>query len=698
MSFSSSFSAHLVGGEMSYRCLGGNSYEITLTIYRDCQASTTQFDPRASVGIFNHTTGALIRTLSVQFPGESVLPINSVSSCLVVPPGLCLRQTTYKDTTTLLPSTGGYDLVYQRCCRGPGIVNITNPSSAGNTYYSFIPPNDTLCNSSPSFNNSPPVFMCINDSINFDYSATDPDGDSLVYEFVTPFIGGTNVNPLPAPSAPPFSTVNWAAGYTVNAQINGAPSLTLDAATGFLTGVPTSIGKYVVGVKVREYRNGVFLSETIRDFQFNILNCQKSVASIFDPGTICNSYTVNFANNSVNASTYFWNFGDPTTVADTSLAMSPSYTYPDTGIYRVVLIVDPNSPICADTSVLMVEVYPILKPFFSVPASECFEGHSFDFTAAGSYFNSTQIDWDFGANASIPTSSNLSETGITYAISGKKYISVRYRDYGCDTTFTDSLTVYPPLSAEFDVVQDTVCLGDSIPTRFSSTSNPALNFLWNFGDGNTSTEKSPSYLYLNPGSYSLSLIVSDANCADTLVKPTGLVVLPSPVARFTNFNAVVPTYSSEITFINNSENDFISIFTDGDGGVFNPFTQVTHTYLEEKLYYPTLYVENTLGCSDTLFGEIYVQPEIYVPNSFTPNGDDINEVFLPSVAASVNFDMMIFNRWGELIFRTTNPKQGWDGKGPEGQLLQQDAYVYRILYRDPSGLNKELFGNVNLLR
>jgi len=104
---------------MSYRCLGGNSYEITLKVYRDCQSSATQFDAQAKVGIFNHTTGALIRTLNVQFPGESNIPINTISSCLVVPPGLCLKQTIYIDTTTLLPSASGYDIVYQRCCRDP---------------------------------------------------------------------------------------------------------------------------------------------------------------------------------------------------------------------------------------------------------------------------------------------------------------------------------------------------------------------------------------------------------------------------------------------------------------------------------------------------------------------------------------------------------------------------------------------------
>lgn len=529
-SIPSLYGAHLVGGEMSYRCLGGNSYEITLTVYRDCQASSTQFDTRANVGIFDHSSGSLVRTLNIQFAGQSDIPINTISSCLVVPPGLCLKQTVYVDTTTLLPSAGGYDLVYQRCCRGPSIINITSPSTAGNTYYSFIPPNDNFCNSSPSFNNSPPVFMCLYDSINFDYSATDPDGDSLVYEFVTPYVGGTSANPLPNPSPPPFSTVNWAAGFGVNNQLTATPVLAINSATGIMTGVPTGIGKFVVGVKVKEYRNGVFISETIRDFQFNVLNCQKSIASIFDPGTICNSFEVTFTNQSINASSYFWNFGDATTLGDTSLAVSPSYTYPDTGVYRVMLVVDPTNAVCADTSILNVRLYP--KP-----------------------------------------------------------------------------------KAELKILDE-----------------------------------------------------------------------------------IVPAYSPVVTFENVSKEVVSAVFYDDDGGFYSPFIQETVTYKNEGYYYPTLIIENIFGCFDTLVAQVYVRPEIFVPNSFTPNGDDINELFMPSVASFIEYEFMIFNRWGDQIFYTTDPKMGWDGKGKNGKDLEQDTYVYRIVYKDPSGLNRELHGHVNLLR
>jgi len=130
--------AHLVGGEMSYRCLGGNSYEITLKIYRDCAGMGAPFDAFAKVGIFQGVTGIRDTLLNVSLPGFTAVPLNSVSSCLAIPTGLCLQEAIYVDTITLLPDSNGYDIVYHRCCRNPSIVNITSPGTSGNTYHSYI--------------------------------------------------------------------------------------------------------------------------------------------------------------------------------------------------------------------------------------------------------------------------------------------------------------------------------------------------------------------------------------------------------------------------------------------------------------------------------------------------------------------------------------------------------------------------------
>lgn len=130
-------------------------------------------------------------------------------------------------------------------------------------------------NSNPEFNLLPPLFLCVNEPFTFDHSATDLDGDSLVYSFYTPYDGDNGAGPLDPTytnNVANFTPVVFLPGFgTLNPL--GGPNLALDANTGLLAGTPTILGQFVLGIKVTEYRNGQYLSETLRDFQFNIVNC-----------------------------------------------------------------------------------------------------------------------------------------------------------------------------------------------------------------------------------------------------------------------------------------------------------------------------------------------------------------------------------------------------------------------------------------
>jgi len=126
---------------------------------------------------------------------------------------------------------------------------------------------------------------------------------------------------------------------------------------GLLTGTPNTIGQFVVGICVKEYRNGVLLSKNKRDFQFNVMDCiLNSVHAELPPEIMqCRDKTINFPNNSTGAINFFWNFGDPTTLSDTSLLVFPTYTYPDTGTYPVTLIVNKDLS-CTDTAYSTVNI------------------------------------------------------------------------------------------------------------------------------------------------------------------------------------------------------------------------------------------------------------------------------------------------------------------------------------------------------
>jgi hypothetical protein len=179
-----------------------------------------------------------------------------------------------------------YDLIFQRCCRNPGISNIPNPGDIGITLTTQIPPfvDDANPNSSPIFNTYPPEAICTNFDFFLDQGATDSDGDSLSYAFCTPLNGGSTDNPSPAPlPAATFNEIPWGVGFGAFDPIPSAPPFEIDAETGAITGSPTTPGAYVIGICVSEYRDGELLSTVMRDFQFNVVMCDPTIISAAQP-------------------------------------------------------------------------------------------------------------------------------------------------------------------------------------------------------------------------------------------------------------------------------------------------------------------------------------------------------------------------------------------------------------------------------
>jgi gliding motility-associated-like protein len=342
-----------VGGEITYRCLGNNSYEITLTVYRDCYNGVPFFDNPAIVGIYEvGSDSVLVQKLSLPYNmfSNDTLPVALSNPCLTVPPDVCVHKATYKAITTLPFNPKGYVLVYQRCCRNQLIRNLPDPLNTGISFITEISGESQLqCNRSAVFVNWPPVAICVHRPIDFDHRAFDADGDSLVYRLCTPLNGPDSLRPRPNPPlAPPYQEVIWQdPPYNLSNVMGGTP-LAIDQYTGFMTGIPNTIGNFVVGVCVDEYRGGQRISTTRRDFQYNVADCGEPRASFLSPDILCDTLSVRFQNTSRNANTYRWYFDWEGDLSQTSIAASPTHTYPDTGIYTVALIVAPGLP-CADT-------------------------------------------------------------------------------------------------------------------------------------------------------------------------------------------------------------------------------------------------------------------------------------------------------------------------------------------------------------
>lgn len=342
---------HIVGGELNYRPLNDSTYQLTLKVYRDCFLGVPLFDNPAFINVFDGNN-IYIGRVNVPRPPWDTLPVVLTDPCLVVPPDVCVERINYNITVRLPVNETGYQLAYQRCCRNATILNMWDdkvnfPDSSGMTVNCFIPPVNQFRNSNPVFTNFPPVAICANKLLDFDHSATDSEGDSLVYKLCAPLDGLSSGAPTIAQllEFPPYPNIRWRPPYSLADKLSGSQTLQIDSKTGRLTAIPGRIGQFVVGVCVEEYRNGQFISETRRDFQFNVADCALVVRSFFrSPDTSCNNRTISFQNQSTGASLYLWDFGD----GNTSSAINLTHTYTEYGVYDIRLIANPGG-ICADT-------------------------------------------------------------------------------------------------------------------------------------------------------------------------------------------------------------------------------------------------------------------------------------------------------------------------------------------------------------
>lgn len=459
--------AHLVGGEITYTCLGSNQYQVKLRIYRDCFSGGAAFDNSVNFSVYN-LAGTLVTNPSVPKGPTISVPAGTGNPCLTTPPNICTEYAEYIATLTLPPVVGGYTISYQRCCRNSTISNITNPGSRGNTYTVQIPSMDNSCNSTPAFTTVPPIVLCLGDQLNIDASATDSNSDSLYYQFCDIYTGGSSGNPSPGTaSAPPYTTIPFVAPATSAQPIPGTPALSINPQTGIITGVATTAGQYVVGICVSEYRNGALQSVVRRDYQFNVTNCiintvADMVTQLEDPGMYCDGRTLTFTPQTAGALSYFWNFGDTTTTADTSSLAYPTYTFPDTGTYTVTLIINPGL-VCTDT--LKVPFRVLNAPDYRIEKAgiPCVEVQNYRFEAVGTAPYDANISWDFGPDANTFGATGKIVSGVSWNSAGTYPVRCIIQSAYCPDTLWDTVEVfdwYYPVTA---TPQDTaIARGDTL--------------------------------------------------------------------------------------------------------------------------------------------------------------------------------------------------------------------------------------------
>jgi len=318
--------------------------------------------------------------------------------------------------------------------------------------------------------------------------------------------------------------------------------------------------------------------------------------------------------------------------------------------------------------------------------------------------------WDFGDGT---TSADPLVSAHTYTTYGTYTIKLTVTNNVCVETAMETITILaiPPI-VDFAYNPASGCAPLTVDfTNLSQFAEPD-KYNWQFGQGQaTSRAINPTYTYFEPGKYTVSL--SATNITGQVVTETKQMIIevfPRPSAQF-DVKPRLVYIPGGIVYTKNQSLQASSYEWDFGDGTKSLSPQPQHIYQKEGVYDIQLIAFNQQGCSDTTKLEGVVRAEIggqvLIPNAFSPNlsgssgGNDQsngrNDVFLPLTRGVVEFNMVIFNRWGEMMFQSNDPNTGWDGYY-NGKLCQQDVYVYKITARYENGERIVRVGDVNLIR
>ncbi|MCW3119532.1 MAG: Gliding motility-associated C-terminal protein [Chitinophagaceae bacterium] len=492
-----SLANHITGGEMSYTFIGmeGANYKylVTLKLYRNhfAPAGAAPLDDAASIAVY---TSDNVLFVSFNVPRLKIvnLELTTPGACVTNPPSVWYEVGYYEQVITLPASTGGYTVAYQRCCRISGINNISGSNNVGATYTAIIPGNGSLLtgpeNNSAHFVGADTVVICADNPFTYSFAASDEDADSLSYSFCSAYRGGSSGNPAPdPPDAPPYQFIPYAGLFNSNAPMGSG--VNLNRTTGLITGIAPAEGIYCVTVCVTEYRNGIALATQRKDLQIKVADCTLAAASLRPEYISCDGFTLDYFNlsNSPLINSYFWDFGVPSLTNDTSNIARPSFTYSDTGVYKLKLVTN-RGQLCSDSAEALVKVFPGFFPGF-ISTGICITNPTqFTDTTRTRYGFVDTWKWTFGESTLSEDTSRLQNPSYTYPGLGvKSAMLIVTNSKGCiDTAYKDVTIIdKPPITM---VPKDTlICLPDVVQLQAISSGVYSWSPLTNIINANTAT-------------------------------------------------------------------------------------------------------------------------------------------------------------------------------------------------------------------
>ena len=647
---------HIIGGEMNYTCLGNDQYEIFLTVYRDCDLGEALLDDTAYVAVYD-MQGLLVSTIPMLL--NEIDTVTQAEDCLLVPENLCIETTVYRDTVSLLPKAGGYHIAYQRCCRNATILNIVSPLNTGTTYDIILTEAAMLaCNSSPKINIWPPTYICVNRPLLFDHSATDKEGDSLVYKLCTPLDGGISlINPRPRPAfPPPYDSIQWQSPTYSLENLLGGTALTIDPNTGMLTGTPAITGQFVVGVCVEEYRNGQLISETRRDFQYNVIPCQEIIAN-FDPPIIpCDNFNIELNNTSIGATDYLWKFLDGERVLGTSEARNPNFTFLQEGNYTIRLIVNQGTT-CVDSIDQKIDLTLGAKPTdFSIDLTGCQDSLTLQLSDLSSQNGVTPIGWNWTLQGTVDQFESTEPSPIFTINTTQSF------DISLTITTASNCLLEAQKQTNVVVIEDTVNLGppDTINTcgntlvALNPDYDPSLVYDWSLHpEIPDPTSPNPIIAIDSPTKYTVSISDSTGICQFDKV----VVIDTAAFASTLEIEKMASCDGQTVIFQANQKAILSWDFGDGQSVITSNNAPLEHTYAQITTY-EVVVTDITPGrCQDQIILPINTAP-FATPNfSWTGDNCTTNSIELTLIDQSIiQQDAAVFWLW-ELSNGNTSTQQ-----------------------------------------
>jgi gliding motility-associated-like protein len=383
---------------------------------------------------------------------------------------------------------------------------------------------------------------------------------------------------------------------------------------------------------------------------------------------------------------------------DVSICEGEDYTYPDGTVHLAIMAnesyISNFVSVSGCDSIIVTNVSVSPSPMINAGTDQTVcDGSSVTLNASGAAI----YVWDNGVDDGV--SFNPTTTTV-YTVVGTDV-------NGCIGTDAVTVTVSPVPNVIFSA--DTLTGCEPLAVTFTNqTSISGIDCLWDFGNGNTAVGcGSASTVYNTAGIFTVSLTVTSADgCSATATYADYISVFVQPIAGFSIDQQTVNPDDMEVEFTNTSLNASNYEWLWGDGSANSYDEHPIHEFNASTSngYTITLIADNGGVCADTTDKFIPLEDLLlfYVPNVFTPNSDQFNNTFYPVFTSGYDpydYHLMIFNRWGELIFESYNAGIGWDGTYGNGDLVQDDVYVWKIDFKESmSDKRHKHMGHVSVLK